>query len=106
MQSHAASNEQYEFSRTPLRGFVDLVVALNSVVSSSHPSSSYPSNVISGVPQGTVLAPLLFLCLVSDIPLNITSKIRLYANDILLYRRITFHKDCTLLQNEINSLIK
>ena len=69
-------------------------------------TSSYPSNVTSGVPQGTVLAPLLFLCFVNDIPLNVTSKIRLYADDILLYRRITSHEDCTLLQNDINNLIK
>ena len=47
-------------------------------------TSSYPSNVTSGVPQGTVLAPLHFLCFVNDIPLNFTSKIRLYADDILL----------------------
>ena len=49
-------------------------------------TSSDPSVVTSGVPQGTVLAPLLFLCFVNDIPLNVTSKIKLYADDILLYR--------------------
>ena len=69
-------------------------------------TSSYPSNVISGVPQGTVLAPLLFLCFINDIPLNVTSKIRLYADDILLYRRIISHEDCTLLQNDIDNLMK
>ena len=69
-------------------------------------TSSYPSNVISGEPQGTVLAPILCLCFVNDIPLNVTSKIRLYADDILLYRRIISHEDCTLLQNDINNLIK
>jgi len=35
----SASNEQYEYFKTLLRGFVDLVVAQNSVVSSSCPSS-------------------------------------------------------------------
>lgn len=69
-------------------------------------TSSYPSVVSSGVPQGTVLAPLLFLCFVNDIPLNVKSKIKLYADDILLYRTINSVADCTLLQNDIDSLTK
>ena len=69
-------------------------------------TSSYPSAVVSGVPQGTVLAPLLFLCFVNDIPSNVSSKIKLYADDILLYHTISSETDCTLLQNDINSLIK
>ena len=68
--------------------------------------SSYPSVVSSGVPQGTVLAPLLFLCFVNDIPLNVTSKIKLYADDILLYRTISSIDHCTQLQRDIDSLIK
>ena len=68
--------------------------------------SSYPSVVSSGVPQGTVLAPLLFLCFVNDIPLNVTFKIKLYADDILLYRTISSIDDCTQLQRDIDSLIK
>ena len=70
-------------------------------------TSSDPSVVTSGVPQGTVLAPLLFLCFVNDIPLNVTSKIKLYdADDILLYRTISSQADCTLLQKDIDSLIQ
>ena len=68
-------------------------------------SSSYPSVVSSDVPQGTVLAPLLFLCFVNDIPLNVTSKIKLHADNILLYHAISSVDDCTLLK-DIGSLIK
>ena len=62
------------------------------------------SLVTSGVPQGTVLAPLLFLCFVNDIPTSVQCKIRLYADDILLYSEISSTNDCTHLQNDINSL--
>ena len=69
-------------------------------------TSSNSSIVTSGVPQGTVLAPLLFLCFVNYIPLNIASKIKLYADDILLYRKIKTRDDQNLLQDDINRLVK
>ena len=47
--------------------------------------SSATVPVISGVPQGTVLGPLLFLCYVNDIPSCVSSNIRLYADNILIY---------------------
>ena len=42
---------------------------------------SDPTTVISGVPQGSVLGPLLFLCYINNIAENLTSKVRLYADD-------------------------
>ena len=62
------------------------------------------SPVTSGVPQGTVLAPLLFLCFVNDILASVQCKIRLYADDILLYSEISSINDCTRLPNDINYL--
>ena len=44
--------------------------------------------VTSGVPKGTVLAPLLFLCFINDLPNGILSKIKLHADDVLLYDTI------------------
>lgn len=46
------------------------------------------SSVASGVPQGTVLGPLLFYLYIHDITNDIDSEIRLFANDCVFYRAI------------------
>ena len=60
--------------------------------------------VLSGVPQGTVLGPLLFLLYVNDIPTNINSTIRLFADDCLVYRKTNNHSDQQVLQDDLNKL--
>ena len=60
--------------------------------------------VTSGVPQGTVLGPLLFLIYINDIIENITSKLRLFADDCLLYRVITSEQDTVALQKDLDIL--
>ena len=55
------------------------------VVEGGHSKCVYEE---SGVPQGTVLSPLLFLCHINDYPDSVTSNMRLFADDCLLYRTI------------------
>ena len=61
-------------------------------------------DVESGVPQGTVLGPLLFLCHINDLPDRVKSQVRLFADDCLLYRQIKNQDDHTTLQKDLQSL--
>ena len=54
--------------------------------------------VSSGVPQGTVLGLLMFLIYINDISEDISSQLRLFADDSLLYRTIKSEQDSSLLQ--------
>ena len=57
------------------------------------PYLSEEVRVTSGVPQGSVLGPLLFLAYVNDIWRNIESTIRLFADDCVIYRKIINKED-------------
>ena len=67
---------------------------------------STPSNVQSGVPQGTVLGPLFFLVYINDISKGLSkgTKLNLFADDSLLYRIIRSAEDILILQKDLNTL--
>ena len=60
--------------------------------------------VVSGVPQGTVLGPLLFSLHINDIMSDIESEIRLFADDCVCYREIKDMEDTLKLQRDIDRL--
>jgi len=67
-------------------------------------ATSEEANVLSGVPQGTVLGPLMFLVYINDITLNIRGKMRLFADDALLYHPIKTSEDSKAMQADLNLL--
>ena len=64
------------------------------------------SPVKSGVSQGTVLGLLLFLLYINDLPDCVTSQVRLFADDCLIYRLIDTIEDQILLQKDLDALDK
>ena len=72
--------------------------------SSFRRSSLRSSSCLSGVPQGSVLGPILFLIFINDFPDNIKSSVRLFGEDCVLYRNIHSLQDCLILQEDLDSL--
>ena len=70
----------------------------------NHSSNIVP--VTSGIPQGSVLGPIMFLIYVNDLPEIVSSTVKLFADDTKLYRMIKNEEEELQLQEDLNHLQK
>ena len=61
--------------------------------------------VASGVPQGSVLGPLLFLLYVNDLPDVVSCPVKLFADDTKLFSGVSNDRDAAAMQNDIDALV-
>ena len=68
--------------------------------------SSTTKSVLSGVPQGSILGPILFVLFMNDLPRGIDpgTNLALYADDTKIWKKIACDKDLELLQKDIDYL--
>jgi hypothetical protein len=68
-------------------------------------SQSNWSPVKSGVPQGTILGPILFLIYINDLPSEIQSSTKLFADDTKIYRKLVDKvADTSILQSDLDRM--
>ena len=78
----------------------DQVVVLDGV-------QSFIAGILSGVPQGTVLGPLLFILFINDLELCVTSStVGFFADDTRISKQIGSLGDCKLLQEDLDSVVR
>lgn len=68
--------------------------------------SSGWKTVTSGVPQGSVLGPLLFVLYINDLPDKLVQHVKLFADDSKIIGVITSEEDCISLQKDIDEAVQ
>ncbi|KAI8515244.1 hypothetical protein Bbelb_078350 [Branchiostoma belcheri] len=92
--------------RGPLNTWIQNFLADRTQVVVVEGSTSNPVPVESGVPQGSVLGPSLFLLYINDLPTSLSSIARLFADDTLAHKTICSASDQELLQVDLDLLAK
>ena len=64
------------------------------------------SEVLSGIPQGSVLGPILFVIFINDLPDVVISITKIFADDTKLFRAIRTLEDREKLRDDLNQLVK
>ena len=72
-------------------------------------AASQPANVTSGVPQGSILGPLLFIIFMDSLctmTLSPRSGLTMYADDICYHKEVASAADCDTIQEDVNLIFK
>ena len=96
VESYSITNGLQNWIRSFLEGRTQRVVVDG--------ETSDAAAVKSGVPQGSVLGPLLFLIYINELAEHTLSTVRLFADDCVMYRQIANVRDCRVLQEDLNQL--
>ena len=96
LEEHGVSDQIINWARSFLIGRTQTVVL------DGDKSTEVP--VTSGVPQGSVLGPLLFLIYINDLPSTVSSQIRLFADDTAVYLTISSLSDAQSLQKDLERM--
>ena len=95
--------KSFHFKDSALQWFVSYLSGRRQRVVVNGKTSEWIT-VTSGVPEGSLLAPLAFALFINDLPGNLTSDCLLYADDQKIYRKITAPCDAQLLQEDLDRL--
>ena len=90
----------YGIRGTTLRWIQDFLTNRTQQVVGNGYSSS-PSQVTSGVPQGSILGPLHFICYINDLHKEVNSTVKLYADDVSFYSNTYTIADHEMLQKDL-----
>ena len=96
LESYGIDGNLYGWIQSFLEGRTQRVVADG--------ETSGPAAVKSGVLQGSVLGPLLFLIFINDLAEHTTSTVRLFADDCVMYKSVKSVRDCQELQQDLIQL--
>jgi hypothetical protein len=97
--------ERYKISETVIKWVESFLndrkqkVTVNGAESKNH-------KVTSGIPQGSVLGPILFIIYINDMPECVDSTTYLSADDTKIFREIKSPNDEEILQNDLDELQK
>jgi len=94
----------YGIKDRPLAWLRDFLSGRRQQVAINNSKSSIGS-VTSGVPQGSVLGPILFIIYVNELPSLIKSHMKMFADDAKMYRPIQDSHDTQMLQDDIDTLL-
>ena len=62
--------------------------------------------VTSGIPQGSVLGPTLFVIFINDLPDKVKTHVKIFADDTKIFNAIKTSEESSILQDDINQLVE